>query len=95
MAVSADITLWSFLWWLKHNPFKSIEAMTEDDLDAMVLAFTTENATAGPLNTTDPGTYTGLTFPKLDTAAGSGVTAAQTTAACEQSFYPEQHRSGG
>lgn len=95
MAVTADIELWAFIWWLKHNPFKSIEAMNEDDLDAMVTAFVTENATAGPFTTTDHGTYTGVTFPKTDTAAGSGVTAAQTVAACDQSHYPEQHKSGG
>ena len=95
MAVTADIELWAFLWWLKHNPLKSIEAMNTDDLDAMVLAFVTENATAGPFTTTDHGTYTGVTFPKKATAAGSGITAAQTTIACEQSIYPEQHHSGG
>lgn len=95
MAVTADIELWAFLWWLKHNPYKSIDAMNEDDLDAMVLAFMTENETGGPFTLTDHGTYTGVTFPKTDTAAGSGITAAQTTVACEQSHYPEQHKSGG
>ncbi len=95
MAVTADIELWAFLWWLKHNRFKTIEAMNEQDLDAMVLAFVTENEAAGPFTLTDHGTYTGVTFPKTDTAAASGITAAQTQAACDQSHYPEQGKSGG
>ena len=92
-AGSATATFWSFLWWIKHSPFKSIEAMTEDDLDAMSAAFQTENPDS--VTTADAGVYTNMTFPKTDTAAGSGVTAAQTVAACEQSHYPEQHKSGG
>jgi len=95
MAVTADINLWAFIWWIKHNPHKSIEAMNTQDLDAMVTAYVTENETDGPFTTTDHGTYTGVTFPKENTAAGSGITGAQTVAACEQSFYPDGHHSGG
>ncbi len=100
MAVAtANQTLWGFLWWIKHNPFVAIETMTTLQLDAMVLAYTTENATDATLSTTDPGAGGAYgatqTFPKTDTAAGSGIAATQTVAACEQSHYPEQHRSGG
>lgn len=93
-AATATVTYWSFLWWIKHNPFKSIDAMNEDDLDAMAAAFQAENVET--ITETDPGgTYTDITWPKTDTAAGSGVTAVQNTASCEQSHYPEQHKSGG
>ena len=94
MATTTNQTLWGFLWWLKHNRFKSIEAMNTDDLDAMILAWTTENAAECTVTTADPAAYGDSTFPKENTAAGSGIAAAQTQAACDQSFYPEQHHAG-
>ncbi len=96
MAASTDQTFWGFLWWLKHNPLKSIEAMNEDDLNAMVLAFVTVNETVCTFSLADPGAYGTLQYPKkggLSDAAG--VTAAQTQAVIDQSHYPEQHYSGG
>ena len=95
MAATADQTIWGFRWWLIHNPFKSIEAMTLIDFDAAFQAFVNVNVTAGTLSTTDPGSYGTLDFPKKGTTTryatdGSGVAAAQTVAVCEQSLYPEQ-----
>lgn len=94
MAITADITFWAFVWWIKGNPFKSIESMNEQDFDDMVTAFVTENETDVPFTTTDHGTYTGITYPAKDTAAGSGGAAAQTQAAREASAYPDQHFAG-
>lgn len=95
MAATTDQTFWGFLWWIKHNRHKSIESMTEDDLDAMVLAFTTVNVTLCTFSTTDPLAYGTLEFPQkggLDD--GNGVTAAATQAVADQSHYPDTHYGG-
>lgn len=95
MAATTDQTFWGFLWWLRHNPFRSIESMTEKDLDAMVLAFVTVNETLCTFSTTDPGAYGTLEYPQKDGLTdGDGVTAAQTVAVTLQSHYPQQHYSG-
>lgn len=97
MAASADQTLWGFLYWIKHNRHLSIESMTEDDLNALVLAYTTENAADATLSTTDPLSYAATqTYPKEGEAAGSGVDCSTPSQAiCDQSFYPKTSRSGG
>lgn len=97
MATTANEALWGFVWWIRHNRYKSVEAMNEDDLLAMATAFGAENTAGsdGTLTAADPGSYGTCGFPKESTAAGSGIAAAQTQAACDQSFYPEQHRAGG
>lgn len=91
MAATADQTLWGFIYWIKHNPYKSIDAMTTADFDAMVKLFVTVNVTAGTLSTSDPGSYGTLDWPKKGATDGAGVAAVQTAASCEQSLYPEQH----
>lgn len=100
-AASANQTLHGFIYWLKHNPFKSVEAgFTHADLDAMVAAYVAVNTTDATL-TADPLSY-GATqdFPKKGTTTryaddGSGVSATTpTTAICEQSLYPDQHLGG-
>ncbi len=96
MAATKNEVLWGFLWWIKHNRHMSIEAMTELDLDAMVLAFTTVNTTVGSLTTTDPLSYGTLEFPqKGGLTDQNGVTAAATQAVADQSHYPKTHYSGG
>lgn len=95
MAATADQTLWGFRWWLIHNPVKTFGSMTQDDFDNAFNAFVAVNVTAGTLSTSDPGSYGTLDFPKKATSTryatdGSGVAAAQTVAACEQSLYPDQ-----
>lgn len=88
-------TFWGFLWWIKHNRHKSIEAMTEDDLDAMAQAFATVNTTPSTITTTDPLSYGTLDFPKKGGLAdATGLQAAATQAACDQSHYPDTHYSG-
>lgn len=82
-APTADVVFWGFLWWLKNNPYKSIEAMNSDDLDNAAEGFARENSDA--LSSSDPGTYTDLEYP-------GAITAAQTIAACNQSDYFEKHR---
>jgi hypothetical protein len=96
MAATADQTFWGFVYWIKHNPYKSIEAMTELDFDEAVKQFAAVNVTAGTLSTSDPGSYGTLDWPKKGTTTryatdGNGVAAVQTVASCEQSLYPEQH----
>ena len=95
MAATTNQTFWGFLWWIKHNRGLSIEAMTEDDLNALALAFTTVNATVSTLTTTDPEAYDTLEFPQkggLDD--GNGVTATATQAVADQSHYPKTHYGG-
>ena len=98
-AATADQTLDGFIYYLKHNPFKSIEAgMTHADLDAMVAAYVKVNASDASLSAADPASY-GATqdYPKRDTTGtgrgdGVGVSCTTpTTAITDQSYYPEQH----
>ena len=96
MAATTDQAFWGFLWWIKHNRHKSIESMTEDDLDAYALAFTTVNATLCTFSTTDPLAYGTLEYPQAaGLADAAGVTAAATQTLCDQSHYNETHYSGG
>ena len=101
-AATADQTLYGFIYYLKHNPFKSIEAgMTHADLDAMVKAYVTVNTTDATLSATDPLSY-GATqdFPLRDStgagwADGAGVSATTpTTLITDQAHYPDQHYGG-
>ncbi len=96
MAATKNQTLWGFIFWIKHNRHISVEAMTEDDLDAYALAFTTVNATVSSLTTTDPLTYDTLEWPQDGGLADqAGITAVGTQATADQSHYPETHYSGG
>ena len=96
-ASTADQTLYGFIYWLKHNPVKSVEAgFTHDDLDAMVLAYVTTNATDATLSAADPASY-GATqdYPTSGATGkgdGTGVSATTpTTLIIDQSRYPDQH----
>ena len=82
MAASADRVFWAFVWYVKHNRFKSIASMNEDDFDAMVKGYALENSTE--LSAADPGTYTDVEYP-------GGITASNTQAIADQSDYPEGH----
>ena len=97
-AATANETLHGFLYWMKRNPFKSIEAgMTYADLEAMIAAYVKVNASDATL-TADPLSY-GATqdFPKRAAAGagladGAGVSATTPTSKiCDQSQYPDQH----
>jgi len=101
-AATADQTLYGFIYYLKRNPFKSIEAgMTHADLDAMLAAYIKVNATDATLSSSDPLSY-GATqdFPLRDTqgagrADGAGVSATTPTSLItDQAYYPEQHYGG-
>jgi len=102
MAVAtANQTLHGFVYYLKHNPFKSIEAgFTHADLDAMLTAYIAVNASDATL-TADPLSY-GATqdFPKRDTtgagrADGAGVSCTTpSTTVTDQAYYPDQHYGG-
>lgn len=99
-AATADQTLYGFLYWLKRNPFKSVEAgFTHADLDAMVAQYIAVNATDATLSAADPLSY-GATqdFPKYAAAGagvadGAGVSATTPTqAVCDQAMYPDRHQ---
>lgn len=78
---TADKVFWSFLWYLKHNPFKALGGMGEDDLDNMAALFAAENSDA--LSAADPGgTYTDVEWPGT-------ITAVQDTASIDQADFPE------
>lgn len=82
MAANADKTFWAFVWYVKNNRFKTVEAMTESDFDAMVEGYARENSSE--ITYPDGGTYTDIEYP-------GGITAAKTRATCDQSDYPEGH----
>lgn len=83
-APTADVCFYGFLWYIKHNPFKTFSGMTADDLDNMASLFAAENSDA--LSATDPGTYTDLEWPGT-------ITAVQDTASCDQANWPEKHKA--
>lgn len=95
-AATADQTLYGFIYWLKRNPFKSVEAgFTHADLDNMVKWYVTTNATDASLSAADPLSY-GATqdYPTTGSTGrgdGTGVSATTPTQAiCDQSMYPDQ-----
>lgn len=81
-AASADVTFWAFVWYVQHNPFKSVDAMTETDFQNLANAYALENSDT--LTATDPGTYTNVVYP-------GAVTASNTEAVTNQCDYPEKH----
>ena len=46
MAVDADECFWGFLFYISHNPYKSVEDMTWPDLHEMAKLWAVDNATA-------------------------------------------------
>jgi len=96
MAATTNQAVWGLLWYLRHNPHKSIEAMNDDDVVAAAKLWMLENAIDSATTEADPLAYGTITFPKTDTTAGSGISAAAVSQAiCVQAHYPETHRSGG
>lgn len=104
MTVTTRQCIWGFIYWMKHNPFKSIEAgMTFADLDEMLVQYAAVNATDTSMST-DPGSYGDMDFPKKGTApvlyatdtngVASGANDAANILLCEQSQYPDQHQGG-
>jgi len=96
MAMSSNKTLWGFAFWLKNNPYRTIEAMTWPDFYEHLKQFIAVNATAQTL-TAAPGIdaanegfgivdfSTDIDFPKQGTTTryatdGNGVAASTTLA---------------
>lgn len=81
MAATADQTLWGFIMYVKNNPYKSIDNMTENDFDAMVKQFVAVNVTAGTLSVAtdkqlaDYYGYGAVDFGTLDFPKNNGTTA--------------------
>ena len=80
MAANANACVWGFWYYISHNPFKSVEAMTYDDLVSMRDLYIAANA---ELSTT--ASYTSVEYP-------GAITAAATAAAINQSNFPEKHK---
>ena len=89
MAASASHILWGFAWYARHNPYKSMDNMTERDFINMLNLYASANNSESSIDTSDPGTYTSVYFPDA-TVTGGTISAAQTTAACDQANYPEK-----
>ena len=94
MAATADQTFWGFVMYVKNNPHKSIDNMTENDFDAMVKEFAAVNVTASTITVAtapDLADYYGygavdfgtLDFPKK---TSSGFAANGTGIACSTTY---------
>lgn len=103
MATTTREAFWAFIFYIKHNPHRSIEEMTEQDLDAMIVEFAAVNASETSI-ATDPLDYGDADYPAngdtvkwaLDGAGvATGTTLATNLAAVRQAQYPETHLSGG
>jgi len=71
MAVDADEMFWGFLFWVKHNPYKSVEEMTWEDLHDMAAAFAVENETAGTLTAATKLSHANQGFGVVDFSTDS------------------------
>ncbi len=84
--VDANDCLWGFYEYVTRNPYKSVEAMTQDDLSNMRDLFIDANQTE--LSSTP--SFTVAEFP--DASGGSSsISAAASEAAANQAHYPEKH----
>lgn len=99
MATTKSEIFWGFLFWIRHNPYKSFESMTEDELLEHAKQYAAVNATEASLST-DPLNYGDAEFPKRGTTTRyatdtngieTGTDLATNIAAAEQSLYPEEH----
>ncbi len=97
---TANQTLHGFIYWLKRNPVKSVEAgFTHADLDDMVKAYITVNASDMNTGTpTDPLSYgdtqdiPGKNNSGSQLLNGAGISfTTPTQALCDQSKYPNTH----
>lgn len=66
MAVNANKVFWGFLFWVKHNPYKSVESMTWEDLYEMAKQFAAVNATSATLTAATALTHANLGFGVVD-----------------------------
>lgn len=83
----ATSAAWSLRAYVMRNPYKSMEAMTADDFDAMFDLFVAENSeissTASYADAAGTGT---LSFP-------GAIAAADSQSNADQATYPEKHRN--
>jgi hypothetical protein len=89
MAGTANHTFWGFVRYLKGNPFKDSDGMTNDDIDDMAEMFAVQNSDE-ITDATDPGTYTSIEYPTID---GTGVAIDTTENTLHRANWPERHRA--
>lgn len=70
---AADQVFWGFIFYVKNNPHKSMDNMTEDDFDEMVRQYAFVNQTAGITAATAPDFPSHYGYGVVDLTAG-GVT---------------------
>ena len=99
MATTTREAFWGFIFWITHNPHKSFESMTTDDLLEHAKQYAAVNAGETSI-LTDPLDYGDADFPKRGsttryasdgTGIATGTDLATNLAAAEQSLYPEEH----
>ena len=84
-ATGATSAAHSLRAYVMRNPFKSMEAMTADDFDAMFDLFVAENSEISSTASFEDAAGTGtLSFP-------GGIEAADAQANADQATYPEKH----
>jgi hypothetical protein len=83
----ARITVWALIHYIKNNRFKTVESMTEEDLDELVKGFCLENTdemTNATDNTALGAAYTSIKWP-------GNISAYRDRATCDQADYFEGH----
>ena len=91
MSMSSDKTFWGFLFYVKHNPYKSVEQMTWDDLHEMAKLWAVENGTAQTITAATALSHanqgfgvvdfsTDITFPAYAAATRTSTVGAGTAA---------------
>lgn len=83
---NADMTFHAFVWYVKHNRYKSMDNMTEDDFDNMVEGYARENSAeiTWPDSRSAGSTFTDIDWP-------GAIIAKKDTLTTDQADYPEGH----
>jgi len=103
-APDANKTFWGFVWYVIHNPYKSVEAMGKQDFLDMAEMYAVENEDAitdyvvsGKKSISqvafeaNSGVFTDVEWPG-GTAATGMVTAGVDSVSIQSANYPEKHK---
>lgn len=107
-APNANKTFWGFVWYVIHNPYKSLGGMTKEDFIAMAEAYAVENEDAitgytgagygagikGIAQTSFEANSGALTDVEWPggTTATAMVTAGMDSVSIQSANYPEKHK---
>lgn len=73
MSIAGDKAFWGFLFYVKHNPYKSVEAMTWEDLHAMAAMWAEDNDSSCELTAATALSSANEGFGVVD-FSGTGIT---------------------